>query len=234
MEASSKRLEVAITIDNQICFERAINPTEVRTSTSALTPFLGEALQAANLKPDQIDILALTIGPGSFTSLRIACVTAKTWSYVTQCRLVAIPTHDIVARQNLEEARQRQAKKIWVLTDAQRRQLFVTAYEITKDDEKLAMNKSETLILDPIEWETKLAPCDVVAGTGIKLVSQHTTANLCNEENWLPWARTVAELAKERAELEEFDDLWKLSPLYVRLSAAEEKQQNEVSNQDQK
>jgi tRNA threonylcarbamoyladenosine biosynthesis protein TsaB len=49
-------------------------------------------LAAQRLGPRDVDAIAVSIGPGSFTGLRVGVVCAKTWAYATRRPLIAVET----------------------------------------------------------------------------------------------------------------------------------------------
>jgi tRNA threonylcarbamoyladenosine biosynthesis protein TsaB len=59
------------------------------------------ALNEASLSMDDMDALAISIGPGSFTGLRIGAATWKGLAFAKKLPLIAVPTLDALARQSL-------------------------------------------------------------------------------------------------------------------------------------
>ncbi len=222
VESSSKHLNVALGIGGKIVLHEPLASSGEKTTSSALTPLLQRAVQTAGILPREVDIIAVTIGPGSFTSLRIGCMTAKTWAYATGCRIVAIPTHELIARQNSKDAMQRGCSRLWVLTDAQRKQLFATLYQLTASgiDDLRAIRV--TSILEPAALRDLMEADDLVAGEGVRM-SGADMSRWTDPADWSPRAEDLIELAAEKARRQEFADLWTLKPFYLRPSAAEEK-----------
>lgn len=222
LESSSKQLNVALAIGREIVFDEPLASSAEKTTSAGLTPLLQRAVQAAGLLPRDVDIIALTIGPGSFTSLRIGCVTAKTWAYATGCRIVAVPTHDLIAHQNSKYAVQRGCSRLWVLTDAQRKQLFASLFQVTGPEVDDLRAIRATSILDPAALGDLIEADDLVAGDGVR-ISGVASVRWTDPANWSPRAADLIELAAEKARRQEFADLWTLKPFYLRPSAAEEK-----------
>ena len=50
-------------------------------SARGLAPAVREAVRLAGWKPTEVGVVAVTVGPGSFTGLRIGVTTAKTLAY---------------------------------------------------------------------------------------------------------------------------------------------------------
>tara|TARA_R110000782_G_scaffold19140_7_gene52284 strand:- start:17908 stop:18585 length:678 start_codon:yes stop_codon:yes gene_type:complete len=56
------------------------------------------ACRAAGVSPGEIDAIAVSVGPGGFTALRIATTTAKTLAMALGIPVIAVPTADVAAR----------------------------------------------------------------------------------------------------------------------------------------
>jgi tRNA threonylcarbamoyladenosine biosynthesis protein TsaB len=63
-----------------------------------LMAVVDECCRAAGAGPADIAAVAVSVGPGGFTGLRVACATAKALAEVTGCRLVAVPSALVAAR----------------------------------------------------------------------------------------------------------------------------------------
>ena len=67
------------------------------THTIELSPAVQTMLQQANLQPDDLEAIAVAIGPGSYTGLRVGLALAKGLAMSTQSAIIGVPTLDIVA-----------------------------------------------------------------------------------------------------------------------------------------
>jgi tRNA threonylcarbamoyladenosine biosynthesis protein TsaB len=65
--------------------------------TVELAPKVAEMLSKCNVKTSDLDVVAVAIGPGSFTGLRIGLALAKGLTLVHQIPIVGIPTLDVLA-----------------------------------------------------------------------------------------------------------------------------------------
>src|SRR5438552_3091101 len=63
----------------------------------SLIPELRQLLEDHRRKPRDCDLIAVSIGPGSFTGLRVGVVCAKTLAYVTGSRVAAVDTFHAIA-----------------------------------------------------------------------------------------------------------------------------------------
>lgn len=94
------------------------------------SPFalLAATLREARTTPDQIECLALNLGPGSYTGVRAGISMAQGWSLARPIRLIGLTTFDSLSQQAFDlNVRGR----VHILLDAQRGEFFVAPYEIT-------------------------------------------------------------------------------------------------------
>lgn len=98
IEASQRAMGVAI----RATPGAPIDALEVPPSTDSedhLMQVIDAACRGAGVSPAGIAAIAVSIGPGGFTGLRVACATAKAIADVTGCALVAVPSALVVARE---------------------------------------------------------------------------------------------------------------------------------------
>jgi len=186
-------------------------------SAPGLVPAIRDALAAVGLRPADIRVVGVTVGPGSFTGLRIGVTTAKTLAYALSADLVAVDTLDVLARQAPFEG-----ERLWALIDAYRSQLFAGAY-LRRGDNWQAEAPWQLPTVD--EWLQSLRPGDLVTGPIVGRLADRLPSGVraVAESLRLPDAATVAQIAAELHAAGRRDDLWKLVPNYGRLAAAEEK-----------
>ncbi len=78
MDTSSKNASVAILEDEKTLIE--LNNAEEKTHSQKLMPMINEAFQKTNLSLDDIQLLSCSLGPGSFTGVRIGIATSKAFA----------------------------------------------------------------------------------------------------------------------------------------------------------
>src|SRR5690606_11422639 len=115
-----------------------------------LVPELRDLLAGHSLAAHDVQTVAVSIGPGSFTGLRVGVVCAKTWAYATGARLVAVDTLLAVAQQAGDAV-----QRLQVVSDAQRNELFVGRFERTA--EGIWGRHEEIAILSVEEWVAGLS-----------------------------------------------------------------------------
>ncbi|NOX56260.1 MAG: tRNA (adenosine(37)-N6)-threonylcarbamoyltransferase complex dimerization subunit type 1 TsaB [Planctomycetes bacterium] len=222
IETSSRAASVALLRDDQLLDERSLEDRGKRHGQT-LVAEAARLFRTQGIKPQQCDLVAVSIGPGSFTGLRIGVVFAKTFAYAVGCPVAAVDTFLCVA-----ETAPAEVSELFVIGDAQRQQLFVGRYERRTDDRGLAgvwRRVGELQICDAETWGTGRSSTDVVTGPGLERFAA-LLAHRCRllpPEFWHPTAGAVAQIGRRLAEAGQTADLWTLQPLYVRKSAAEEK-----------
>lgn len=182
-------------------------------------------LRRAGHTAQQLDAIAVSIGPGSFTGLRVGVVFAKTLAYTTGCRLTAVDTFRAIAAASPADV-----SEVFVVSDAQRGDLFAGRYLLA--DSGIGPQRQGEIVIESGEQfceriqvlassQTDLAITGPAAGT-LPFPSS-SAVRILPEEFWQPRAEFVAELGEQQVLAGELSDPWQLEPFYLRRSAAEEK-----------
>jgi tRNA threonylcarbamoyladenosine biosynthesis protein TsaB len=200
----------------ETCRERTL-PDDQRSARSLL-PCVEQLLADVSWRPGNVELVCTTIGPGSFTGLRIGVVAAKTFAYATGAKLVGV--HTLTA---LAKGCQTDGPRLWTVLDAQRQELFVAAFDTRRPLVDQVDPVTEILRVDA--WLAQLAPGDAVAGPPVAKLRERLPEGVmaCEAELWSPAARDVGALAAALFERGAAVDPLSLVPRYYRKSAAEEK-----------
>lgn len=91
--------------------------------SSSLAPSLEQAMKAHGMKPSGLGAIAVGLGPGSFTGLRVGVVTAEALAYALGCRIAGVSSQAAVAA-SAEDAH----GDIVVIQDAKRERLYAAVY----------------------------------------------------------------------------------------------------------
>ena len=95
IDTSTDYLSLAV-LDNGKVLAKFHQKTSMRHSI-LLVPTIDKMLKRARLKVKDIDCFAISIGPGSFTGLRIGVTVIKGLAYALKKPVVAVPTLDVIA-----------------------------------------------------------------------------------------------------------------------------------------
>ena len=209
---------VAVMTDGKLLLELELNPQQ-RTAQS-LPPGIEILLERVGWKPADVQLVALTIGPGSFTGLRIGVTMAKTFAYAVGAEVLGVNTLETIA-----EAAPANFSAVTAVIDAQRGDVVLRQF--SRGSEGLLMPTGDQQLISIDRWLQDLPAGMAVTGPALaKLASRlpaHVTA--LDEKYWTPRAAMVAQLAHRQYATGRRDDLWTLAPQYSRRSAAEEKLQ---------
>lgn len=196
-------------------------PRQLSTA-QCFAPSIREMLHTAEIRPREIALVAVDVGPGSFTGLRIAVTFAKTFAYATGAGVLGISSMEILAHQGAA-ALEATDSRLWTIVDAHRGQVFAACYQIGRD--LLVREVSGTQIVEIDRWSAQLEPRDVVTGPVVERLETRLPSGIerVPAAARVPSAETLARIAWQRWQEGERGDVWRLSPDYIRRSAAEEK-----------
>jgi len=190
----------------------------------ALPPRVATLLGEHSLKTDDLDLIAISQGPGSFTGLRVGIAFAKTLAWAAGCQLVAVDTfHAIAAHAQLPAG----VHSLWVAADAHRQELFVRSYSRQDGGEWNPDQDHE--IVNTADWCRQLQPHETVVAATPGLLDEFLTSHITSP----PAAQSIARLGQLAALAGQLADPVSLEPLYLRKSAAEESLLGRSLGQDQ-
>lgn len=203
-----------------VCLEERALEGAGRRHAQLLIPEADRLFRDHGLRLRQCEAAAVSVGPGSFTGLRIGVVFAKMLAYATGCELAAVETLHVIAENSPEDVHD-----VFVVSDAQRGQLYVGGYR-RRDDEFVASQSIR--IVDAATWCNRRAASDVVGGPGLQRLDAELRGRcrVLEEDLRRPRAAVVARLGQRKLESGRGDSPWSLEPFYLRKSAAEEKRED--------
>jgi tRNA threonylcarbamoyladenosine biosynthesis protein TsaB len=188
-------------------------------SAQTLAPAIVRLLAEQRIEAQQIGLVATTVGPGSFTGLRVGVTAAKTFAYAVGAQVLGISTLDALAHGVPQSLLAGVPPEMHVVLDAQRRELFWGRFG--GDLTRLEPDR----LVPAEEWLSGLRPGTVVTGAGLARPLDRLPAGVVatTPDVWEPSAAVVGQLAWREFQAGRRDDLWKLAPVYLRPSYAEEK-----------
>lgn len=217
VETTERIASVAALASGQL-LEQRTTPPEQR-SAQALAPAIQSLLQHVAWQPSDVELVAVPVGPGSFTGLRVGVTTAKTFAYAVAAEVLGVNTLEVIA-----ELAPAEIDELEVVMDAQRQQLFVGRF--ARDTSGHFQAREITHIVGEADWLARLTSRPVaVTGPGLRKLCPRVPEGILVVDSalWAPTAAVVGQLAWRKYEAGERDDLWKLAPQYFRASAAEDK-----------
>jgi tRNA threonylcarbamoyladenosine biosynthesis protein TsaB len=196
VEFSSEQRGVAIAADGR-GFDAV---TETAPRVTRAFGLIEEALKNAGLEREDVECIALGIGPGSYTGIRAAIALAQGWQLATGVKLLGIGSVECLAAQA-------QALgwfgKVSFVIDAQREELYFARYEISADSRR---EISALRLASLEEVRAGVSPGEIIAGPEVRRW-------FAEGRESFPGAETLARLAGERSD---FIAGEKVEPIYLR------------------
>src|SRR5262245_60606931 len=122
IESAGPAGSVALARGEELIAERTLDRSGPRHAANLVVE-IDALVRGAGRKIRDCELVAVSIGPGSFTGLRVGVVCAKTLSYALGCSLVAVDTLESIAENSPAEV-----SDVFVLSDAHRGELYAGQY----------------------------------------------------------------------------------------------------------
>jgi tRNA threonylcarbamoyladenosine biosynthesis protein TsaB len=218
IETSTARTSVAIGTESDIVSSASVAG---RSRQEAVTPTLQQLLAWSDVELDHIGGIAVGIGPGLFTGLRVGVQTAKTLAQVLRVPIVGVSSLDALAY-----AVRHTSRRIVSVVDARRGEVFFSVYRAVPGG---VVRVSEPVVASPdhLVAELEALPGEVLAVGNGAMLYRHELEGLGSRVEIgsavlaHPEAAILVELAVPRFVREEHDRLVDVVPLYLRRSDAE-------------
>lgn len=136
LEFSSTERSVAVGLANRPGEFQELGPEEREHGGLGMKPFsmIDRALTQAGIRREEIERLAVGIGPGSYTGIRAALAMAQGWQLARNIEVVAVGGVECLAAQ---AAGQGLFGRLHFIIDAQRREFYLATYDLTADGPKI-------------------------------------------------------------------------------------------------
>lgn len=213
VETSGVEASIALATESQVIETYAL-PVSGRRHAQTLVSSVDQMLDRHSIAASDIDIVAVSVGPGSFTGLRVGVVFAKTFAFANKTSLVAVDTLQAIAQRSTNAA-----MPVCVISDAQRQEVFLNAYDVSQP---IAQPAGETTIVAATEMKAQREG-HLWTGPGVLKFADHLDGcEVASEPNRMPSAETVAIVGRSLADKKIFASIGQLEPVYLRRSYAEE------------
>lgn len=170
LDAAGAACSAAIVHDGQVVGHRFA--AMARGQAEVLAPMVAEAMNQAGITFPQLDLVAASVGPGTFTGIRIGLAMARALGLAAGKPVAGIASTDVVAAALPADLRA--GRTVLVVLDSRRPELWVQPF--AADLTPLADIAAMTADALPA-WVTTLGPL-VLAGDGAETVAAHLPAAL--------------------------------------------------------
>ena len=184
-----------------------------------LAPSIDFVRRQARIDLSDISVVAVDIGPGLFTGLRVGIAAAKAIAHALRVPMIGISSLDLLAWPVRHSTRE-----IVAVVDARRGEVFHARYRPTPGG---VQRLTEPAVSSPDELRAELQASDaeyLLVGDGaLRYADEWDLVGTELAEQYLahPNAASLVQLAHARAIREDFVQTWQLEPLYLRPPDAE-------------
>ena len=221
IETSHEFCSVALSHNDELIGLRETN--EKNAHSRVVTIFAEEVLKDNNLKPADLDAIAVSEGPGSYTGLRIGVSAAKGFCYALNKPLISVGTLQAMANGIIEifkSERVIEANMIFCpMIDARRMEVYAAIFD--RKGNEIRETKAE--IIDKNSYQELLEKHQIIfSGNG----SEKCTALLSSNQNaiflsgFTPSAKFMIPTAFEKFKKKQFEDVAYFEPFYLKSFVA--------------
>lgn len=219
IDTSTMAASVAVIEDNQLVCEYTINTK--KTHSQKLMPMIENMLKESDLNINDIDLIGICVGPGSFTGLRIGMATAKAIAHVNNIPIVGVTSLEMLAaNMNLCD------KKICSILDAQRNQVYTAKFEYI-GNRLVQINDTDVLEIDKLINEISSSEDDyILIGEAVykyeEKLKDIENISIPSPSHNVTKSSSLCSIALEKYNQgENIESCYTINPMYIRKSQAE-------------
>lgn len=219
IETSTGVNSVAIVTEEKVLCEISLDAGP--THSSYLMNNIELILRYTSLKISDIEGIAVSCGPGSFTGLRVGISLAKGLAYASKKSIVGIPSLDALAYKNYGRG-----VIVCPMTDAKKNEVYFSLYTNHNNKFRKLIRERSSVIEDAVSlikeyyYETIIFAGDGSVKYMDYLKKKFKRFNLAPVSSRFPSASAVADLGIIRIKNNDIDDFNQLLPFYLRESDA--------------
>lgn len=207
LETATTNCSVTLSVDGSVTAFRE-DDSAGYSHAEKLHIFIAEVLKDALVTMQDLDAIAVSKGPGSYTGLRIGVSAAKGLCYALEIPLIAIPTLTVLAEKVSEKG------IIIPMIDARRMEVYSAIYSSEK--EQIRDTKAE--ILTEASFIEYISEEKVICiGNGVtKFKEICQLPNVVFVENIQPSSKEMAQLAEVKYKKNDTEDVAYFEPYYLK------------------
>ncbi len=207
LETATKNCSVALSNLGETVFCKEIS-TATYSHAEKLHQFVLEVLQEAQVDFKDLQAVAVSKGPGSYTGLRIGVSAAKGYCVALNIPLIAIETLEVLTQQvNVETG------LLIPMIDARRMEVYTAVFDANKQ----LITPTHALVIDENSFTNRPNTC-YVFGDGAAKTQPHLLASnfVFLEDILFPSAKDMSALAYQKFLQNSFEDVAYFEPYYLK------------------
>jgi tRNA threonylcarbamoyladenosine biosynthesis protein TsaB len=214
IETATQICSVALSKDDIIIASKSSD--EKNAHSRILTVYIDEILKASGIRIQELDAIAVSMGPGSYTGLRIGVSTAKGLCYSLDKPLISVSTLQAMAWGMAERMGSEISNTLFCpMIDARRMEVYSAIF----DQSNKQVRKILAEVIDENSFTELLQTNEVLfAGDGAGKCKEilSNSPNVHFIDDFVPSANYMASIASDKFQKKDFEDVAYFEPFYLK------------------
>jgi len=198
------KMYVALGEDDKILGSKIVETTKSHYHSAFLISTIANILKENGLAPQDLDVIATNIGPGSFTGIRACTTVARVMAQACETKTVGVSSLEILSKINPSD------KPTLVALDARKNMVYVSIF---KNGEQIFSPQS--ILLEDLKEMIEKEEYFIVTDNMLKSVIGGISYQECQDD----LGAFLVQIAKNKIEQGCESDWRKLHPLYIQPAA---------------
>jgi tRNA threonylcarbamoyladenosine biosynthesis protein TsaB len=211
IETATKNCSVALCVNGKVVALQQDNPNNEPdkgfSHAEKLQGYITQVLDQGNVSKNDLNAIAVSKGPGSYTGLRIGVSTAKGLCYALDIPLIAISTLSSLARQVT-------GSLVVPMLDARRMEVYSAVF--SSEMEQIREIQAQIITQDSFKTYLDMGRVTFIGDGVEKFEAVCTHPNAVFIKNALPSASQMAEVAAHKLSANQTQDVAYLEPYYLK------------------
>ena len=212
IDTSLEEAIVALSKDGKLIGE--LTNKETHSHASFIQVAIATILEGHQMAMMELDAILVTLGPGSYTGLRVGLATAKGIAYTLQKPLIGLSTLSALAKAAIQLAPNPIAPpfQIFAMIDARRMEVFGSIYDASYNP----IVPEQAMVLDQSKWDGLIGQPTVCIGNGHVKTKDFTSTHHITYLDGSYTSQVLLDLAMVKWTSGQFEDLAYVGPNYLK------------------
>jgi tRNA threonylcarbamoyladenosine biosynthesis protein TsaB len=203
---------VALSMDGKLACE--LTNKETHSHASFIQVAIAKVLAEQQMAIGDLDAIAVTLGPGSYTGLRVGLATAKGIAYSLQKPLIGLSTLSALATAairlspNIVEP----PFQIFAMIDARRMEVFGAVYDPSCNP----ILPEQAMVLDQAKWTSLISMPTICIGNGLAKTKEFSAPHQVKYLEGHYTSQVLLDMAITKLNAAQFEDLAYVGPNYLK------------------
>lgn len=203
---------VALSKDGKIVAE--LTNKETHSHASFIQVAIAKVLAEQEMAIGELDAIVVTLGPGSYTGLRVGLASAKGIAYALQKPLIGLSTLSALATRATQLAPNafEPPFQVFTMIDARRMEVFGAIYDPSCNP----ILQEQAMVLDQAKWNSLIHQPTLCIGNGLAKTKDFTALHPVNYLEGHYTSKILLDMAMTKLNAAQFEDLAYVGPNYLK------------------